>query len=625
MCGIAGKINLNGFPATKEEINRMLDVMQYRGPNSQGLFLKNNVGLGHLRLSIIGLDAKGNQPFFNNDKSIVLIYNGEIYNYLELRKELISLGRKFDSDTDTEVLLRAYEEWGENCLTKFNGMWSFFLWDMNKSRFFAARDRFGIKPFYYLLRKDYFIFASEIKSILKGISEKSSINQPYFYDFFNRQTKINSDETVFKEIKIILPGHYLILENGKINIKKYWEFNEKLFQEKYDYSNPLTTFRELLIDSVKLRLRSDVPIGVCLSGGVDSSIIVSIISKIFKIKSQTFSVVYKEKEFFEGDFIDAVNKDCGCAPHIIYPDSNDFFDVLDRIIFHSDEPVRMPGIYSQWHVMKCAREKVVVTLDGQGADELLGGYLDYFSSYIVSLIHDVLRLKKPMDAILKIIQNLDGIKNIHNQEIKHYIKGAIKLSLLQKLSIYRDKKKWKDQFFTKDFLCFENAKADSYQEEKIFRSFFDQELYKSFTETNLPMLLKYEDRMSMAFSLEARVPYLDYRLVEFCFGLDYRQKINGSTTKYILKEAFKDILPKIISERKDKKGFPTPTEYWFRENEMKRKLQEILLGKNIVRHSIFDKSRVEIMLNEHFSGKQNNERFIWRILTTELWQTKYFD
>lgn len=616
MCGIAGYLKLNKKPNKERsnlDLTEMLDLMSYRGPNDRGIYQDERVSLGNLRLSILDLGPAGHQPMENNDGSLIITHNGEIYNYIELKKDLQNKGYAFKTDTDTEVILTAYQEWGEDCVKKFNGMWAFAIWDKKNKKFFASRDRFGIKPFFYYQHKDIFVFASEIKSLLKN---KKEINFPFLYNFIDRQASYGNNQTLFKDIKFLPPAHNLTINldaSKKIRTNPYWDFSSDRFQKKYDYSQPVDTFRNLLIDSVKLRLRSDVPVGVCLSGGIDSSVITCIISKILKKKIKTFSSIYHQPGYGEKEFIDEVNQECQTESNLIYPNADNFFEILKSLIQHHDKPIRMPGAYSQWHVFKCAADKVVVTLDGQGADELLAGYPYYYPYYLADLIKN-----------LSIIKYFKTKKQIKKYLKKDYDKDILKILfpwLIKFKYLFKEKKRWQDQILTNDFIS-KYGSSSIKKEPKVFSSYLNQNLYRTFVNTNLPMLLDNEDRISMAFSLESRVPFLDYRLVEFCFGLDYHQKINGYTTKYILREAFKDILPKKVYQRKDKKGFPTPLEHWFR-HELRDDLEKIFDSREFAKNNILDVQKIKKIFSDHLDG-QDYSRILWRALVIHLWLEEYF-
>lgn len=623
MCGIVGYLKLQSQIDKKTnqdkfnpDLNTMLDLIKHRGPDDKGIYKDNYISLGHQRLSILDLSLAGRQPMVSSDQNLVVVYNGEIYNYLELKKELEQKGCIFKTQTDTEVILAAYQTWGEECVEKFNGMWAFVIWDKKNKKLFASRDRFGIKPLFYYQDNEVFVFASEMKCLLAFLKNKPGINYAFLYNFIDRQITQGDNQTVFNHINFLLPAHNLIidLKSKKIEIKKHWNFEPKKFRKKYDYSNSVKTFRELLIDAVKIRLRSDVPVSVCLSGGIDSSVITCIITKILKQKIPTFSSIYYQKECNEKEFIDEVNKECETHPYLIYPTPDNFFNVVKLLVHHHDLPVGMTGTYSQWHVFKCVAEHAIVTLDGQGADELMAGYIYYYPYYLADLIKNL--------SFIRYFQTHKKVKKYTN---KNYSKDVLKilfpcLASFKHLFI-KPKERWHNKILNNDFIKKYGSKEITEKEPKVYKSYLNQVLFKTFTTTNLPMLLDNEDRISMSFSLEARVPFLDYRLVEFCFGMDTKQKMNGYTTKHILREAFKDVLPKKVYERKDKKGFPVPLAEWFR-NELKEDLQKMFNSSEFGKYNILDKQKVQKLFKEHLAG-QDRSRLLWKVITLHYWLKEY--
>lgn len=623
MCGIAGIIGKSTQEALPE-IEKMVGCMPYRGPDDRGTWGEGPVTLGHLRLSIIDTTDAGHQPMFSHDQRYVIVFNGEIFNYIELRDELKALGSTFKTTGDTEVIMEAYRQWGTSCVSRFNGMWAFALWDRTEKTLFASRDRFGVKPFYYRLEGETVRFASEMKALLRN--GKGKPDWQYFYGFFDRHTALGSDRTVFEGILHLRPGHSFTWKNGTMTIMRFWEPNPAASREKYDYRDPVATCRELMMDAVKLRLRSDVPLGICLSGGVDSSVI-AVAMKALGVTPHTFSIVYDEVAYSEKQFIDVVNKAIGAESHMRTPHSTDFFSTLDQIIAHHDEPVRMPGCFSHWHVMQCATDHVIVVLDGQGADEVFGGYREYFPAYLASLFRDIASLKHPIDAIAQaraclqgIEANIGGSRQVLTEAVLQTIPTALRSAIAHASE--------KQALFSPTFhQRFGTPLADDPEELEYlsrYSSVLDREMCKTFAETNLPMLLRYEDRNSMAFSLEARVPFLDYRVVEFAQGLSYREKMQGYTTKRIVREAFKDLLPTEVLNRKDKKGFPTPASVWFRgplQQEVRSRIENAVFNDL----DLFDRGRIRTIVDEHMNGKVDHERIIFRLLTLDLWLRTYAD
>lgn len=619
MCGIAGIIGLDSKVA-EPLVSEMLRSMSYRGPDDTGLWSDGNlITFGHLRLSIIDLSPAGHQPMHSHDSRFVLTFNGEIFNYIELRHELKNLGCTFSTETDSEVIMEAYRIWGSECVSRFNGMWAFALYDKQKKTFFASRDRFGVKPFYYSWNGSKLRFASEMKALLHN--GKGAPDWKYFYHFFDRRTPLGCDQTVFEGILHLRPSHSMTIQDGIMTVTRYWVPNPARSLAHLATEDDIkTAFRELLTDAVRLRLRSDVPIGVCLSGGIDSSTIAMIIASL-GVKPETFSTVYHEPKYTEERFIDLVNTATDATSYKLTPKSSDFFPVLEKIVSHHDEPVRMPGVFSHWNVMQCAESHVTVLIDGQGADEILGGYKEFYPSYVQSLLTDMLLCRRPIEAMHHLQACSQGLQE-HFGAFQPALKEALARMLPRTLRSAIGAKRRKNILFTEQFLEEHGSVVHDDALEKAllgkFSSALDREMYRMFIETNLPMLLRYEDRNSMAFSLEARVPFLDYRIVEFAQSVDYRMKMRGYTTKWLLREAFKDMLPHDVYARTDKKGFPTPTSDWF-AGPLNTEVRRRLLDSPMYDLRIIDRTAVLRMLDDHSSGKADYDREIFRLLSLDIW------
>lgn len=629
MCGIAGIINLNNNPVEKSNLQKMIDILRHRGPDGDGVFIDKNIGLAHVRLSIIDLSDMAHQPMSYENENYWIIHNGEVYNYIELRQELEKHGFKFKSTSDTEIILASYIKWGENCVNKFNGMWAFVIYDKKNKKIFASRDRFGVKPFYYYKDNATFVFASEIKAILQVMPSLKSAHYPYLYHFLNTGALDDADETFYENIKQLPPAHSLTLQENNFKIYRYWDYYEKT-KENYDYKNPEETFLELLKDSIKLRFRSDVPVGTCLSGGLDSSAIVTLSSKINENPIYTFSSIYEDKDCNESHYIDIVNKFNKTVPHYVYPQAQDFMHILDKIIYYQDEPSAGPGLYSQWHVMLIAQDHVKVLLDGQGADELLGGYFYFFEHYFSAVKKD-----KNKNGILatakRILEEYPKVKELTNMNFcggqTEILREVLiprffnNLFRMPKIKFIGSKGK---SFMHPDFIASAGQSPVNRNITRKFDNDLENASYAALANTSIPALLHYEDRNSMAFSMESRVPFLDYRLVEFCIGLPYDQKINADTTKVIMRKALKGILPDEITYRRDKKGYPTPFARWLRE-DIKNDVSDILFSEKAKARKIFDIEEIEKQFKKHLSGEADVSWQIWRWLTTELWFRKFID
>ncbi|MBI2265571.1 MAG: asparagine synthase (glutamine-hydrolyzing), partial [Armatimonadetes bacterium] len=627
MCGIAGILNLDGSPVAPEDLESMLAPLGHRGPDDRGIWTEGPAGLGHLRLSIIDLSPAGHQPMERSPFRIT--YNGEIYNFPELREELRALGAVFTSNTDTEVILKAYEHWGPSSVERLNGMWAFAIWDSERRSLFCSRDRMGVKPFYYLQNRKTFAFASEIKALLRLFPSERKPHIPYLYHFLATGTHDDGTETFFENIRSLSPAHCLTVNGRGTTLKRYWDLHPNRLQGTLPKGDLSGRFRDLLTDAVRIRLRSDVPVGTCLSGGLDSGSIVTLATRITEKPMHTFSAIYREKDCDEGEFIRAVRDDCGSLATEITPLPENFLSLLPKLVWHQDEPGGAPGIYSQWHVMQAASGQVKVLLDGQGGDELLGGYFGYFPPYLRTFFQE----EKERNENL--LPELHGIA----EEIED-LTGETQASLLQELVrefhapkwlplwLFRDlkhvrlalpgKKRLRNNgMFHKDLVAAANRSPIRRNLTPRFPRELDESLYRSLTANSIPALLHYEDRNSMAFSIEARTPFLDYRLVEFCMALPYDQKIRGSTTKFIMRDALHGILHPKILNRRDKKGYPTPVAQWFR-GPLRDSIREILLSEDFRNRRILSPQYVEDRLRLHEEGTDVSTE-IWRWLTLEIW------
>jgi len=567
MCGIAGIYNLDKKPVKEKDLKKMTDLMTHRGPDDEGFYLKNNVGFGHRRLSIIDLSAAGHQPMSNEDKTIWIVYNGEIYNYLELRDKLEKRGHVFKSQTDTEVIIHSYEEWQEGCFEKFNGMWALAIWDEIKQKLLLSRDRFGVKPLYYFKDKNVFAFASEIKALLAiGIAKVP--NDKLIYDFLKFGMLDHTDETFFLNINKIPPAHYVLFDQkGGLTFKRYWNFEVKNEIENKKISDEFWAekFLEVFTNAVKIRLRSDVAVGSCLSGGLDSSSIVCLINNFLKEqgvkqigqRQKTFSSCFDDKRFDEREYIEEVVQQTKAEKNYIFPSPEQFINELNKFLWHQEEPVRGTSMYAQFKVFEEAKRKnVIVLLDGQGGDELLGGYRKFYIFYLKLLCQE----KKYFQALkegLLLFSSLDVLKTLNVRSGLRYFGLGQKLLAIESL-------------FKNDF-----AKEFAKRNLNIgFNKNLGQRLKDDLTKWSLPILLRYEDKNASAHSVETRLPFLDYRLVEIVASMPLNQKLRNGWTKYILRKAMRKILPEKIRLRKEKIGFVTPEKVWFKST-LKNEVNQI--------------------------------------------------
>lgn len=592
MCGIAGILQINGR-LNVSSLLRMTGIQAHRGPDDEGYMLGNfhegraavycgaatpgqvkqsthvfcptveledqssgdwSLGFGHRRLSILDLSPGGHQPMCTPDRKLWIVFNGEIYNYKELRDELKALGCVFNSQSDTEVILNAYQQWGPQCLGHLNGMWGFAIWDTTKHLLFCARDRFGVKPFYYIYDGARFAFASEIKALLElGVLRKA--NTDLVFDYLVYGLLDHTSETFFEGIHKLPQGQYIILrESGECEIERWWQLS---VSEEFSSTRPDTIyedeFRALFGDAVRLRLRSDVPVGSCLSGGLDSSSIVCVATNILKEagnanapRMETFSSCFEQRSIDERCYIDEVIRVTGAGRNYVFPTNEAFLTDLEHLIHCQEEPFNGTGIYAQWLVFKAAREKgVVVLLDGQGADEQLAGYWKFVFFYMMNLWNSGRRFDSFQES-LKFFASLEVIRNLPIRKGLKYLKWGRHFegisSLLRNSFVQRYSMRSYDLFSAKNL---------------AHRLHDDIFLY------SLPVLLRYEDRNSMFHSLETRLPYLDVNLAEGVAGMPLNQKIRG-WRKHILRAAMRGILPERVRLRRSKLGFSTPEDQWVR-------------------------------------------------------------
>ena len=563
MCGITGIIDFKNKKINSQEINYFTKSLDHRGPDGSNYFINNdkNVGLGHTRLSILDISERANQPFFYDNNRLVLTFNGEIYNFVELRKELESLGYKFKTTSDTEVLLSAYHKWGPNCQKKFNGMWAFAIWDQSKKKLFISRDRFGVKPLYYLKTRERFYFASELKSFMhinkKDVPEFNYSNFKYCSESIINGSYYSVQSTFLKEVKELPAGHELIVDfENKIRISKWWSTIENLVEVPKDYSDQKEKFFELFKSACNLRMRSDVKIATSLSGGMDSSSIVAAINQIknsnsFIDKAQnpykTFILDYLNEKNNEKKYATEVAKFHNLDAEYVKLDLEKVEPSLIQKIIYSQEEVTGNDGIGPWSIYNSIKNNgIKVSIDGHGGDELLAGY----SGYPKIAMKDCSLL----DAI-RFIQlfKLNLEMNDKSLEGKHFLKIFIdKLTFRLKKLLLRpnnDEKKY-------NFLDVDDKEKNFQLSENLDElSNLNNALYIDYHFKALPMTLKQFDKFSMAHGIECRFPFLDWKLATFCFSLPEKSKINNGFLKKILRDVIKDFLPKEVINRVAKKGF----------------------------------------------------------------------
>jgi len=621
MCGITGTYNLKGKPISLSLIQRMTDVLEHRGPDDKGIFCHNQIGLGHCRLSIIDLSKAGHQPMSNEEATVWIIHNGEIYNFQDLRKTLKSLAHKFKSRTDTEVILHSYQEWGVNCLEKLNGMFAFAIWDKKKQELFLARDRLGEKPLYYYFDQEKFVFASEIKAILQNSSIQRELDSQGIINYFTFGHSIAPD-TIYKGIKKLLPGHYLILKNEKVEIKQYWKacLGEKKEEDKGKeyYQQGIA---ELFENSVKQRLISDVPLGVFLSGGIDSSAIVAMMAKCGVSSIRTFSVGFniESKEFNELPDAEIVANYFKTEHYKVVLKELDLINTLNKLVYHFDEPFGDAANFPVFYISQFAKNYVTVVLTGDGGDEIFGGYRRYVIEKNRSKLL-ILNWFLRNNLIKKSVDSLPKLRRIKKFVATLPIRDDL-LRYTNWLTVFSEE--MRNQLFKN------NLSEDPL---KIYKQCFSQNNSPNLVEKIMHLdqkillpdcYLEKVDKPSMANGLETRAPFLDHHLVEFANSIPLKYKINGLKAKYIFKQAMKDFLPEPIL-RKRKHGFSVPTNLWFR-GKLKDYLFEVIFDKKTKSRGYFNFDYIEKLYKRYQEKNQPFDYHFWLILNFELWHRQFID
>ncbi|MEW5693977.1 MAG: asparagine synthase (glutamine-hydrolyzing) [Candidatus Hydrogenedentota bacterium] len=598
MCGINGIISFKRNLDTHNRMTllKMNSALKNRGPDGIGVLEANTNGryslhyhnelttmepvnfcLGHTRLAIIDLSYRGLQPLSNEDNTVFVVYNGEIYNYIELREELLKRGHIFRSKTDTEVIAHSYEEYGYDCVNRFNGMWAFALFDLNNMSFFCSRDRFGIKPLYYYYDRHYFIFSSEIRTILFNKVVRKELNIRLFFEYLASGVRDYCEETLYDGIYRLLPAHNLVLDRSGIKIYRYWDINGSI-DTGISFNEACKKYRELLVDSVNIRLKnSDVEVASCLSGGLDSSSMVSIISDMFSTekKIKTFSYCAGYDYVDESCWVDHLLKEKSIMNYKIFITKDDLLQHYENMLNHFDEMLIIASCFSEYMVMReIAANNIKVTLDGQGGDELLSGYTGYISYHIGNLRRD--QAKIYCDNY-----GLDYDDSVYALGYYKLFKAVPRFFDIFKY-LTNDLLMMYENNYCNDWLVVKNFKGEnvekkcskylvlnkdsySFRLKQKFESPLKNYLYNDLTLIMLPALLRYEDTISMAHSIEARVPFLDYRLVEFINSLPDEYILNKGLTKYISRQSMKNIVPATILSRIDKKGYSTPDREWLQQ------------------------------------------------------------
>lgn len=663
----------------------MSRALAHRGPDGDGHVVLGPCGLAHRRLAIIDLSPAGRQPMSYADGALWLTYNGEVYNYVELRRELQALGFAFRSESDTEVILAAYRAYGRRAFERFNGMWGLALYDARERKVVLSRDRMGVKPLYFHKDRQRILFASEIKALLAAEPRLAVLDEASAIRFFQRSAMAYNRETFFRDIVAVEPGTSVeIAADGSLQPSRYWHFvppapgprrhdpasarssARRGRNDAFALAEAAERVRDLLVDSVRLRFRSDVPVGTCLSGGLDSSSIVAIAGRKLGKAPETFSVLYDDPEFTETEFVRVMQRELGLSASETHPDGTDFPEVIERATYFQDAPTVASGIYSQWHVMKIASRRVKVLLDGQGGDELFGGYFAYFNAYVRGLIAGLKR--GAVRDLPRVLRAARDIRELSGQDHLRALLGAQRRRLYRQL-VHPARRTLLDaartaaghgplrdalrslkqrvsraaQFDLGPARALDGAawpyphevlpldlrerlahETRGWETPEITGHPLVDEMWDSLVRTSIPGLLHYEDRDSMAFSIEARTPFLDYRLIELAFQLPPELKIDGATTKVVLREAMRDVLPAAIRDRRDKKGYPTPFAVWARGIH-RDWIRDILGSERCRKRGFFEAGKLDRLLEAHFGRHRDFSTLIYQLVTFELFCRSFLD
>ncbi len=627
MCGIFGIYNLKQHKQFQQDkVEKALATMQHRGPDAQAYHQFNDKAvLGHLRLSIIDLNESNNQPF-TVDNRYWVAYNGEIYNYLELKDELIKLGYTFRTSGDTEVLLRSYQHWGEDCVKRFNGMWAFAIYDDQTQTLFCSRDRFGVKPFNYAIINNQFIFSSEIKAIISYFPELKVPNYNVIANFCRNSIGAQIKETWFKDILRLEPAHNITINASGIKFSRYWDYPTKT-NTSIVFEDAVEKYKHLLTDAIQLRMRSDVPVGFTLSSGIDSTALVCLLKNQFNGNTNTYTAAFAgtsfgnlEKhnlknnvEINEPALVKRLTTDLGLHPDIIEIKFKDYVSELKTIIHHMESGHGSPAVFPLYQILEEATKDVTVILEGQGADELLGGYVsNVYPVYFVEL--------------LRKMKWITAFKELRTFAKVYSIKAAFMLFVRQSDFKFIKRLYYKisgiDQLYTGPIKKYNELK-DFPREPGKFDSLLNEHLFKAHT-GGLVNLLHYGDAVSMAHSLESRLPFMDYRLVEFVFTLPSSFKAKNGMGKYLHRKAMQGIVPDYIINNPIKFGFVSPLSHVF-TIDSENSAKSVLLSEKCISRGLFSKRALEKTFEEHRLGKKDHSRFLFRMLSVELWFQEFID
>jgi len=606
----------------------MSEALTHRGPDDDGTWISDTVGFGHRRLSIVDVGG-GHQPMSNEDGTVWIAFNGEIYNHRELRSELEEYGHIYRSQSDTETLVHLYEQWGREGVTRLRGMFAFAIWDAMRRKLLLVRDRLGIKPLYYTVKEDGTLyFASEIKALIAGKAVTPRLNYNVLADFAaNRYT--SGDDTLFDGVKRLEPGHTLEWFDGKVRIEPYWDLSFLKSELQVKEEVYVERFKALFEESVRLHLMSDVPLGVFLSGGIDSSAIAAVMKSMVREPIKTFSVAFTEREANELHYARTVAEAFTTDHHEVVVTPEQFFEELPRLVYQEDEPLAYPSSVPLYFVSELASRHVKVVLTGEGSDELLAGYNKYrltIQNLRLSGYYDRVTPSFAQRWIKDHIERLEATASMGGKLQRTFLcmPGKMRPMYFDNFSVFPAA--MQQQLFsmkTREQMHDDDPYRESFRHlnQSDAENVLDQMLAVD-TKTYLHELLMKQDQMSMAASLESRVPFLDHKLVELAARLPCDMKLRGWTTKYVLRRAMANVLPKAILNRK-KMGFPVPVGAWFR-GQFRKVIDEYVLGPRALKRGIFNDGYLREIVARHQSGQDQTQR-LWMLVNFEIWQRRFFD
>lgn len=631
MCGIAGILNLRRERSARDEMDRMLtamlDQMIHRGPDGEGRVVTDEMALGHRRLAILDLSDAGRQPMTDADGQVITAINGEIYNYRDITVKLKEAGYRFQSQCDSEVLVHAYHAHGQRMVEQFNGMWGFAVWDERRKQFLLSRDRIGVKPLYYTEVNGYFLFASEVKALLPFVPRPIRDDHRYLYKLLARHTFDDCEDTVCEQIKMLPPASTATIGlDGRLDIQPFWELDPHAEPIRMSEAAAVERFQELFTDSVRLRMISDAPLTSFLSGGMDSGAVVGTATRLAGTGLSTVSTLFNDSEADERRFIyDSINA-YQTIPTIISPEPNGrLLDIMRDVVWMLDGPTCNKANILRWFLCKSVREllncKVVLT--GNGGDEIFGGYHPYFRNYLNSLIRDYHATKKPGYLLRFAVEAHRLRRQLNKSFVFNYPESTFpegwRRTAMQK---FRERLSRNAVKRTRDLPDFLNAEFQTEAVEKADAipktEFIEEQTRLGLRRTIMPRLLRHEDRMSMAWGLEARQPFLDYRLVEFVTQLDYRLKTRGLKTKYLARQAMRGTMPESVRNRVDKMGLPSPMARWLRTTE-RETCRDFLVDATSRHNDVLDRAGAEELFRRHADHEIDATKHIISLLTTAVW------